>query len=287
MLDVTGYRLTFAGDASAPLPTWLGSTWRGAMGHALKQIGCLCTSTPHLPKCVYSQIFETPVPADATRLRKYPSAPHPYILRPYPRSTNNPEQLVIDALLLGKARHLSQILLDALEAAALRGLGPTRACYSLKSTVDISQSLQHSVPDDSRQLRLTLLSPNLVKYKGKVMNPERFNLHGWLINLMRRSNSLRYFHGDGIEPGDAEVQNMISAIKQVTLLHQKLKWQHAARHSSRQNQQIDQSGLMGTLRIDLGQATKDILPLLLSGTYSHVGKSTVMGHGQYRVQASR
>ena len=259
------------------------------MGHALKSACCHCSDGGHSTDCVYSQLFETPVPSDATRLRKYPVAPHPYILRPHSIDADKPNQLVVDALLLGGSRVHSRHLLNALVEAAAKGLGPTRASYKLIKLEDIRPTLEPTAVTETKQHTtryiISFLSPQLVKYRGQLMDCDRFDLSGWLTNLMRRYNSLRYFHGDGTEPTDTQVQSMLDAFQTVTVTQRDLRWQRAARHSSRQQKHIDQSGLMGQVSVDLGAAAGLVLPLLMSGTYTHVGKSAVMGHGQYQLQS--
>jgi len=92
------------------LPTYKGSTFRGAFGHAFKKIVCvhpvrksreasnfaktilksdpavgqrgiisngvnrekICGTCMLKEKCVYSYVFETPPPSDTSRMRKYP-----------------------------------------------------------------------------------------------------------------------------------------------------------------------------------------------------------------------
>ncbi|GAH99500.1 unnamed protein product, partial [marine sediment metagenome] len=69
------------------LPAYKGSTLRGGFGQTLKRVVCVtknkeCKNCLLKEKCVYSYIFETPPPKDATRLRKYPFAPHPFVIEP-------------------------------------------------------------------------------------------------------------------------------------------------------------------------------------------------------------
>ena len=284
MLDFSVFRLEFRGPANAILPHWLGSTWRGAMGHALKRATCHCSNGTHSVACVYSQLFETPVPDNTTRLRKYPAAPHPYVLRPHARDSTQPDLLTVDALLIGSARAHSRSLVNALKKGAANGLGPKRTRYTLTKLEDISFKVRPEVPAHGTQFKLTFLTPHIVKYRGQIMDCDRFDLTGWCTNLMRRYNSLRYFHGDGIEPTDTQVKIMLDAFRHITIKQQDLLWQRAARHSSRQQKNIDQSGLGGQLTIDLGTSSDLLMPLLLSGTYTHVGKSAVMGHGQYTIE---
>jgi len=67
------------------LPVYKGSTFRGGFGNAFKKIVCVnrdkdCDLCMLKGKCVYSYVFETPPPSDTSKMRKYPFAPHPFIV---------------------------------------------------------------------------------------------------------------------------------------------------------------------------------------------------------------
>ncbi|HKV37959.1 MAG TPA: CRISPR system precrRNA processing endoribonuclease RAMP protein Cas6, partial [Blastocatellia bacterium] len=66
---------------------FLGSTLRGAFGHALKQAVCVmshraCERCLVQDRCIYPYLFETPAPPDAPLLKGQNHAPHPFILTP-------------------------------------------------------------------------------------------------------------------------------------------------------------------------------------------------------------
>ncbi|HYL97917.1 MAG TPA: CRISPR system precrRNA processing endoribonuclease RAMP protein Cas6 [Blastocatellia bacterium] len=86
-LDVARYRLTLRAIEDASLPAFLGSTLRGAFGHALKQAVCVmshkaCERCMVEDRCLYPYLFETPPPTDAVLLKGQKQAPHPFILTP-------------------------------------------------------------------------------------------------------------------------------------------------------------------------------------------------------------
>lgn len=75
-----------AGDPLV-LPPYKGSTLRGGFGAAFKEAVCVvehrdCTSCLLRSRCAFPYVFDTPVPEEAERLRKYPAAPHPFIFLP-------------------------------------------------------------------------------------------------------------------------------------------------------------------------------------------------------------
>ena len=72
---------------SLSLPEYKGSALRGGFGYAFKKVVCAlknkeCPDCLLKEKCIYSYVFETPPPADTRIMRKYPSAPHPFVLLP-------------------------------------------------------------------------------------------------------------------------------------------------------------------------------------------------------------
>lgn len=87
VLDVARFEVRLRSCESVSLPPFLGSTLRGALGHALKQAVCVvdhgdCSQCPVAGQCVYPYFFETPVPAGIAQLRGQRHAPHPFVLEP-------------------------------------------------------------------------------------------------------------------------------------------------------------------------------------------------------------
>ncbi|MGA9772995.1 MAG: CRISPR system precrRNA processing endoribonuclease RAMP protein Cas6 [Blastocatellia bacterium] len=86
-LALSRYELKLKARHSAVLPPFLGSTLRGAFGHALKDAVCMmshrdCSHCLVADRCIYPYLFETPVPADLLQFRGLRQAPHPFILAP-------------------------------------------------------------------------------------------------------------------------------------------------------------------------------------------------------------
>src|SRR5215217_4042481 len=87
VLDLSRYELTLRASQAVSLPAFLGSTLRGAFGHALKEAVCVmshrqCERCLVADRCIYPYLFETPVPPDVPQLRGQAQAPHPFILTP-------------------------------------------------------------------------------------------------------------------------------------------------------------------------------------------------------------
>src|SRR3990167_8020011 len=93
------------------LPPYKGSTLRGGFGVAFKDTVCVmdhrdCNRCILRFKCAYPYIFDTPVPEDSTRMRKYQTVPHPFVIEPplESRQLYKPnEPLTFGLTLIGKA----------------------------------------------------------------------------------------------------------------------------------------------------------------------------------------
>lgn len=93
------------------LPEYKGSTLRGGFGYAFKKVVCAlrskeCSACLLKEKCIYSYVFETAPPADSRMMRKYPSAPHPFVLLPPledDRIYEPGEELSFQLTLIGRA----------------------------------------------------------------------------------------------------------------------------------------------------------------------------------------
>jgi len=93
------------------LPSYKGSTLRGGFGYALKRVVCAirdkeCPDCLLKEKCVYSYVFETPPPSDTKIMRKYKSAPHPFVIEPSPerqRVYKSGDEIHFGLILIGRA----------------------------------------------------------------------------------------------------------------------------------------------------------------------------------------
>jgi hypothetical protein len=81
-------RCRIQAETALRLPEFSGSALRGGFGMALRKIACAqpkrgsCGGCLLRRQCVYSLVFETPVPEDSELLRHCTAAPHPFVLEP-------------------------------------------------------------------------------------------------------------------------------------------------------------------------------------------------------------
>ncbi len=124
---------------SIRLPLYKGSTLRGAFGHAFKRVVCVdraksCGSCLLKGKCVYSYVFETPPPCNTSKMRKYPFAPHPFIITPpleEKREYREGETLCFELTLVGKSMDYLPYFIYTFDELGRIGIGRGEGKYRL------------------------------------------------------------------------------------------------------------------------------------------------------------
>jgi hypothetical protein len=311
-LTLARYQFTLLPEQEIHLPLHAGSTLRGGLGHAFKQMVCFqpqakyCRPCPLHQQCPYAYIFATPVPANAEVLSKNSNAPVPLIIEPSPtgKQVFRPgEPIVFHVTLVGNAvdylsyivtafRELGHVGLGAKQGhfrlAGVKAIAPldsrTAAIYDAKEpdrvqmralTADTGAVVAWADSWPSKRLTLTLRTPTRLKYHGRMMQygPP---FHVLVRRLLDRVSSLTYFHCG--ESWDLDFRDWIKHAKNVGIADAETKWESWSRYSGRQQQRVLMGGLTGKVTY-----AGDIAPfraLLALGTLVHVGKGTVFGNGQ-------
>jgi CRISPR-associated endoribonuclease Cas6 len=291
------------------VPPYKGSTLRGGFGIVFKETVCVvehrdCARCLLRSRCAYPYVFDTPVPEDAARLRKYPAAPHPFVFLPplEEKTLYRPgDTLTFDLTLIGKGADFLPYFIYTFERLGeQRGLGKGRGRFWLEAVAWLSPQGEESVIYDgsSKTLRntfrlvgvqdlaplalsplhlLTLhfLTPTRLVY-AEALTPVA-DFHVLLRTLLRRLSNLAYFHcGSELE---LDFRGLIAAAAQVATVSSELRWYDWERYSARQDARMKLGGFVGrvTYRGDL----RPFLPLLRLGEFVHVGKGTSFGLGKY------
>ncbi|OIP40643.1 hypothetical protein AUJ95_04330 [Candidatus Desantisbacteria bacterium CG2_30_40_21] len=310
------YQITIQPEEPITLPAYKGSALRGVFGHSLRKTICVqkdtdCRECLLRLKCVYSYIFETPIPEDDPFCRKYSSALHPYIITPpitTKRYFKEDEQLHFEVVLIGKANdYLPYFVYTFIEMGKM-GIGKDRGRFKLinvsahqddgssieifNSSDNILKVSQHKIDSEilspifnesksgqthrsAPTLTLVFDTPVRIKDEGDLAAELPFNL--LIKRLYDRAVLLSHYHCQGeMENGD----KFLDGVSEVRIKDSRLRWYDWERYSSRKGR-MKLGGLMGSISYE-GNLDK-FLPLLKIGEYIHVGKAVTFGLGRYRV----
>lgn len=305
-LPLTHFTFRFTTEQPAALPTFPGSAWRGALGHALKKTVCVVRNTPCSEcllktSCAYSYIFETPPPDNAEKMRKYNAAPHPFVLRMPVADTAGQRHYPLQMLLFGHGQRFFPYLVHALRKAGSDGIGARRQVFTLQQIQQLSphgattsvysqgrlEELQPAqsptIPAMPEAITVRFHTPLRIKQNGKNLTPDNFTFAALFGNLLRRISLLTYFHTD--TPLDTDFAGLMQRAREIAIGAETLHWYDWKRYSSRQQTEMHMGGLLGTIHLNLN-SMEDFWPYLWLGQWTHAGKATSMGLGAYSIEAA-
>jgi len=138
------------------LPVYKGSTFRGAFGHAFKKVVCVtrdrvCGTCLLKEKCVYSYVFETPPPSDTSKMRKYPYAPHPFVITPpleEKRDYREEDTLSFELTLIGKSIDYLPYFIYTFDELGRMGIGKGKGKYQLEEVKGQGLKVKGERPED-------------------------------------------------------------------------------------------------------------------------------------------
>jgi len=298
------------------LPAYKGSTFRGPFGHAFKKVVCInreriCNSCLLKEKCVYSYVFETPPPSDTSKMRKYPFAPHPFVITPPledKRTYRQNDTLSFELTLIGKSIDFLPYFIYTFDELGKMGIGKGKGKYHLKEVKGEGSKVKgeniiysgedktlrnnfavlkfddilpfHFSPSSSlspHTLHLHFVTPTRLKFDGRLSPSLEF--HILIRNLLRRISLLSYFHcGKEL---DLDFKGLIEKSKEMTVQKENLTWFDWERYSNRQETKMKMGGFIGSITFD--GDLEPFLPFLLLGEYVHVGKGTSFGLSKYEI----
>jgi hypothetical protein len=305
-LPFSVFLFNFHGNTPIRLPPYPGSAWRGAFGHALKRTVCVVRNTPCAEcllksSCAYSYLFETPPPANSEKMRKYTSAPHPFVLQmplaEQRQDTRYPLRLVV----FGHGQRFFPYLVHALKTAGDDGLGGHRQVLQLETVEQLFPALapkpvyrggkldflnppaMPAIPPMPGRIRLSIHTPLRIKQDRKNVGGAHFSFAPFFGNLLRRISMLTYFHTD--TPLATDFASLMHRAGTVEFVDTKLRWHDWTRYSSRQQTEMQLGGVLGSLELD-PEGLEDFWPYLWLGQWVHAGKATSMGLGHYSIEAA-
>ncbi|MGQ9569288.1 MAG: CRISPR system precrRNA processing endoribonuclease RAMP protein Cas6 [Thermodesulfovibrionales bacterium] len=314
IIKTASFRFNIQPLESIILPSYKGSTFRGGFGYAFKRVVCAikdkeCSDCLLKEKCIYSYVFETAPPSDTKIMRKYKSAPHPFIIEPPLEKRHgytSETELTFGLILIGRAIDYLPYFIYTFEELGRIGIGKGKAKYKLKrvicddktiydaETKTLSPSTSSLLNIESpllnleskilnsnytiRHLKINFLTPTRVFYNGHLTLNLEF--HIFIRNLLRRLALLSYFHCGG-EPSSWDFKGIIEKAKEVEIKESNLRWYDWERYSGRQDTRMKMGGFVGNITFE-GEI-KPFMPLIKAGEVLHVGKGTGFGLGKYEI----
>jgi hypothetical protein len=302
------YRVTFEAVEPLILPEYLGSTLRGAFGHAFRRLCCLARPGEECPapeSCPYHLVFETAPPPDAEALRTHEEIPRPFVIAPPPASAERypiGSAVAFDLTLIGRAReYLPHFVVTLREVdrigrgrrrVALRRLdavhpltGARETVYTADESIVRPREASLSLADCAAlvcpegPVRVTFTTQTRLKQDGTFARQPGFQL--LFRRLLGRLSALARFHDKS--PLDVDFRGLIEAAGAVRLIHAETRWTRWARYSNRQHQRMEWEGLIGTAVYEGDLAP--FWPYLVFGQWTHVGSSTTFGLGRYVIES--
>jgi CRISPR-associated endoribonuclease Cas6 len=312
-LSLGSYRVSFEARESLDLPHYIGSTLRGAFGHAFRAIACHAPRGLECPvpaQCPYHLIFETSPPPGSDALRTHEEIPRPFVMAPVepvtPASGGNRQQfrpgdkVTFDLILIGRAQEYFPYFVVALREVTRIGRGrqavemsriETRSASGDESRIvyDAAQNVVHGAATSitleqcgatampAGPLTIEFLTQTRLKHEGRFVRRPEFQI--LFRRLLGRLSSLARFHCG--TPLDVDFRGLIEQAASIQLVRDETRWTRWERYSSRQDRRMEWEGIMGRAVYE-----GDFAPFwkfLKFGESLHVGHGATFGLGKYRI----
>ena len=251
---------------------------RGVWGRALR----------NLDMDAYATVFEGRTGEPGRGTARVPL----YMVRPAPPDPATSP--AIDWMLFGDSIRFQEAMVRAWDVASGMGLGPKREPFRIRAVrwLDTQSFMTSRVQRWSLReaaaalenrgfargpLRVEFNVPLRILRKGKLIETPTFV--DVVVALLRRTCLL-----GGIDPREAQGRHG-DFVKAVTSLAKRMPagaWEGRrtdfVRWSGAQHKEVDMHGVIGSLRLPSGAG--DFWPLLVAGSWIHVGRGAVFGLGQ-------
>lgn len=313
-LLLTKLRFRIRAESDLYLPVFKGAVFRGGFGYIFKNIVCPTHDTNCIhsrlgERCVFDDVFNTPVPPNSAVMRKYPYAPHPFVLTPpLDARTRVPagDTLALELVLIGRGISRLPYFIHTLEELGRRGIGVQKSRYAIEridSLKTISNPGESFLVYDGRKrtieaepyifgcrdfenensgtqsVTITLLTPVRIVSDQRLTTELTFSTI--FRSLLRRIALLSYFHC-GVEPDVALMRRLINDASSIRVFSSALNWKDWVRFSTRQKTHMKLGGLVG--RIVFEGNLEPFIGILRAGELAHVGKGTSFGLGSYALE---
>ena len=297
-------------EEAGRLPSFLGPTLRGGLGHVLRRMVCItrlpdCGACLLRFRCAYPVLFQPFAPPPVSAGGRYGRMPVPFVLRvPFGRSWQPDRRagdpVEFEMVLVGRAIQDLPYYVLALVDLGRAGLGPTRHRLRLEEVaawtpggfvpvyqadgatlrvdvpaVPLEQLLAETSLPDGRQLTVRFATPVRLDLRGDLVYPVAF--HQLVRALDQRLRALTACYGG---PRSEEVD--FCQAERARTVSDRTRWVDLQRYSTRQRTAMRIGGAVGTVTYE-GLEFAPFRRLLAFGEWLGVGKLTSMGLGRMEV----
>lgn len=154
-----------------------------------------------------------------------------------------------------------------------RAIEPPQLAVTAATVAELAEQLQGK----TCQLRFNFLTPTRLIHEGRPLDRPQFAV--LVHRLIERVNSLSAEYGGET---NLDFAALLQEAQQVKLTECHTRWEGVRGYSHRQHQNISLGGFIGEATFT-GKLDK-LLPLLLWGQLTHVGKDATKGNGWYTLQ---
>jgi hypothetical protein len=315
MLSCGRYGVTFEALEPLDLPEYLGSTLRGAVGHAFRAVACPAPRGLDCPlpaQCPYHLIFETSPPPGSEALRTHDEIPRPFVIAPTDSGSDargpQPRQIFqagdevsFELVLIGRAQEFFPYFVVALREVNRIGRGrhsvelrridalesgndEPREVYSASENLVrgsanvVSLDDCEANPPQPGPLTIEFLTQTRLKHEGRFVRTPQFQI--LFRRLLGRLSSLSRFHCGA--PLAVDFRELIDQAASIRLIQDNTRWTRWQRYSSKQEKRMEWEGIIGRATYD-----GDFTPFwkyLRFGQHIHVGHGATFGLGRYRIE---
>jgi hypothetical protein len=318
-LKISRFEIVLQSQSEAVLPTLIGSTLRGAFGHALKAISCSvkhqdCEKCFLSEVCLYSTVFE---PTSSSKIK---DIPRPFIfdppIPPFTRDISENQTLKLriaekgkisfGLTLIGESVKKLPYFIYAFELMARHGLGVNRQSFSIAEVFGIdANNSKHSIytPNLSKILPFEKTSlAELVEHRAKGLTlsnslkivfqtPLRIRRNKELLENLtfaeffkQCSLRLKFIAENYGSRLEYDYQTLAKQSEKIKTTSANI-WRHKfLRRSNRQDRTFDLDGMLGEIEFQGDFA--GFLPFITASEFLHIGSASSLGLGKFAITAN-
>lgn len=302
-INFSRLRITFEAIETVSFFNEKGTAFRSCFMEAMMKAACeksykKCKySCNQIYSCGYSLLLNSLSPVDHPHHGNFRNTPLPYIIEPlqdFQTLFKQGENFGFEITLIGAGIDQLPVALNAISLMGEKGIGKGRAKFKLLSIEYLSTNLKYqaltygAIPD-----RISLKNMNIpnvtnrlkiqhdIKFRTKEANKhlsEAPEFQLFAKRLIDRLSLLAHFHCNAAW---CDTKDMLIS-PEIKIINDETKEEFGKRKTQNMDAMMKLDGLVGTVTYE-GNELYEWIPLIVMGSYLHVGSTTSMGLGKYKI----